>query len=462
MSETQSSAPASSSTSLATLLELARRARRASSQAELAFLAVNDSHALAPYRQSALWSVDEGVKSLSGVVQIEANAPYVHWLTHVCELLGSENRGPRIFSSTDLPANIAAEWTEWLPGYGLWLPLPGTSAEAAPAGGGLLFARDLPWQENEIFLLAEWMEIWRHADHAFAHPTRWSLGRVLSRIKGAMHFQEGTRVWRSPAVRWALLAVAIVLFPVRLTVLAPGELVPANPAVIRAPLDGVIEAFFVRPNDTVKSGDALFGFDQSTLNSKLGIAMQALTTAEAEYRQSAQLAVLEAKAKGTLAVLTGKIEERRAEVDYLRGQRERARVLAPHDGIALFDDPTEWIGRPVATGERVMRIASPGDVEVEAWPGVSDAIPLAPDAAVSLYLNASPLAPVAATVRYVAHDAVQRPDGSYAYRVRARLAEPTQHRVGLKGTAKLRGNRVPLAYWVLRRPLASIRQILGW
>jgi hypothetical protein len=64
-------------------------------------------------------------------------------------------------------------------------------------------------------------------------------------------------------------------------------------------------------------------------------------------------------------------------------------------------------------------------------------------------------------VRYVAHDAVPRPDGSYAYRVRARLDGRADQRVGLKGTAKLSGGWVPLAYWMLRRPLATIRQHIG-
>ena len=89
------------------------------------------------------------------------------------------------------------------------------------------------------------------------------------------------------------------------------------------------------------------------------------------------------------------------------------------------------------------------------------AIALPDEAPVSLYLAASPLTSVAARVRYVAHDATLRPEGSYAYRLRARLAEGNDQRVGLKGTAKVYGARVPLIYWMLRRPLATIRQALG-
>ena len=79
-----------------------------------------------------------------------------------------------------------------------------------------------------------------------------------------------------------------------------------------------------------------------------------------------------------------------------------------------------------------------------------------------MYLNASPLRPVVGQLRYVGHEAMQRPDGSYAYRLRAKLAAGEQvPRVGLRGTAKISGEFVPLGYWVLRKPLASIRQFLG-
>jgi multidrug efflux pump subunit AcrA (membrane-fusion protein) len=203
------------------------------------------------------------------------------------------------------------------------------------------------------------------------------------------------------------------------------------------------------------------GFDAALIPRRLAGAEHTQPPAEAEYRQVTQQALVDAKYRTQLAMLTGKIEEKRTEVDYLREQLQRSRVLAPSDGVVLFDDPSEWIGRPVTVGERILRIAASGDNEVEAWLPLADAVALAPGADVTLYLNASPLSPVSAQVRYMAHDAVQRPDEVFAYRVRAKLNEPTQHRVGLKGTAKLHGGWVPLVYWVLRRPWASLRTSLG-
>lgn len=444
---------------LMTLLDMAHRARHVADTVELDFLAVNASHALAPYRQGALWFEDRKVCALSGVVQIEANAPYVQWLERLCATQVAA--GP--LAAIDLPAALAGEWAEWLPAYGLWLPLAPGGPAAAMLRGGLLLARDIPWIEHEIALLTEWTDILRHAYAARATPARWTPAALGARLKlrRAHERSAGLPWWRRRAVQIAALVVALLCIPVRLTILAPGELVPANPATIRSPLDGVIERFHVKPNQLVKKDQPLFDFDEAQLASRYLVASQALSTAEAEYRQSLQQALTDGKSKALLATLQGKIEERRAETEFVHGQVERARVLAPRDGIALFDDPSEWIGRPVATGERIMRIATPREVEVEAWLALGDAIPLEAGAPTSLYLSASPLQPVLAKVRYVSYEAMLRPDGSYAYRVRATLDAATEHRVGLKGTAKLSGRWVPAAFWILRRPLAAIRQTLG-
>ena len=447
--------------SLATLLDLSRRARLAASVHELGFLLVNDTHALAPYRQSAFWLVEEGVHTLSGLVQIEANAPYALWLARVCRYLATHGEGASLqtLTASDLPAELALDWCEWWPAHALWLVMP--DASAAENAAGFLLVRDEPWAPEEQTLLREWVDVWWHAFVGLRRPRSVSWRAVLGRVRANVARRPGRAWWQQPSLRWAALAVAVLVFPVRLTVMAPGELVPSHPVVIRAALDGVVDVFHVQPNQIIKKDQPLFGFDEALIQSRLEVASQALSTAETEYRQTSQQALTDARAKPQLAMLTGKIEEKRAEVDFLREQLTRARVLAPQDGVALFDDPTEWIGRPVAVGERIMRIAAPGDTEVEAWLPLADAIALPTGSAVSLYLNASPLSAVNAQLRYLAHDAVQRPDGSFAYRVRATLLAPTEHRVGLKGTAKLHGGWVPMVYWVMRRPLATMRSTLG-
>ena len=269
------------------------------------------------------------------------------------------------------------------------------------------------------------------------------LGR-LAQPRPLASRRDGARL--APPGLWAACALlAAGAIPVRLSVLAPGELVAAQPAVLRAPLDGVVAQIHVQPNQIVKQGQPLFSLDEAQIASRLQVAQQALSTAEAEYRQFAQMALGDPRSKAQLAALAGKIGERRAEQAFLAEQLGRASVTAPRDGMVLFDSPSEWIGKPVQTGERVMRVADPDAVEIEAWVPVGDAIPLAEGAPLRLYLAADPLTAVQGRVRYMAYDAVARPDGSYAYRVRASLDQAQGPRIGLKGTAKLQGERVPLA-----------------
>lgn len=456
---------------LATLLQLARRARDAVDEAELDFVIVNESFALASYRQAALWLEGGGVRTLSGVVSADVNAPYVQWLDQVFSHLARDpaRQRPMILADAGLPPSLAAEWDEWLPAHGLWLPLPAVGNGFG--GGALLLARDTEWTEPEVALLAEWTATWTRSRALIASPSPFSAiwrlvtGRGLAGRGARAAPGSGGRLrglLRSRRLWSAAILTGVLLTPVRLTVLAPAELVPLNPAVIRAPLDGVVDRVLVTPNQRVDAGASLFEFDRANLRNRLLVSERALGTAEAEYRQRAQQAVFDPASKSQLAVLQAQIAERATEVSYLSTLNDRGVVVSPRAGVVLFGDATEWVGRPVITGERVMMVADEHAVEIEAWLSPSDAIPLVGNAELTLYLNADPLAPLAARLRYVAHEAIERPDGRYAYRVRATLSDLAQQpRVGLKGTAKLHGDRVTLGYWMLRRPLASARAWLG-
>ena len=422
-------------------LELLRRSREAGDLTALQFIAVNDSHLLVPYRQAALWRRGSGVLALSGVSQVERNGPYVQWLQAVCQTLAS--RPTSQVQAADLPAKLANDWDDWLPAQGLWIPIDAGRM-------GLLFARDAHWTDDETAAMADWLANWHSACLAQAQQKtqRKSWTRRLKRLPLLV-------------TSLAVLASAMVLVPVRLTVLAPAELVPAHPVSVRAPLDGVVQQLLVSPNEAVRAGQPLFAYDDAALASRRDVATQALATSETELRQLDQQSLYDNKARAALPGARGNVTERRAELMLIDKQFKRSQVLAPSNGIALFDESSEWAGRPVTTGERVMRLAAPDDKEIEAWVAIGDAIPLPPGARVQLYLSASPTESLSGRLRYVSHEAQRRPDGSSAYRLRATLDAPTAQRIGGKGTARVAGEEVSLGYWMLRRPLGAVREWLG-
>lgn len=437
---------------LGTLIQLLKRARHATTSEELAFVMVNETHALLPYRQAALWQRDAQGKgrvlAISGAATVERNAPFLLWLNRAFAELDGAANVPRVrfVDVASLDGATRDAWPEWLPAHGLLVML---GADGAPPLGALLLAREQPWSEGDGHLIQELTDCYGTAWHAFRkHSRRWTAWRG-----------------RSALVKLALAAalVVVMLLPISLSALAPAEVVAFRPTLVRAPLEGVVDRFEVQPNAEVKEGQLLLTLDPRAIENKLDVAVKALAVAEAEYRQAAQSAVFEDKSRALLAVLKGRAEQRRADVTYNQSLLERIKVTATRSGLVLFDDPNAWIGRPVAIGERLVEIADPAQAEIEIWLPVADAITLKPDADVDFFLNVSPDSPLRAHLRQASYEATQSPAGLLGYRLKATLVDGAKMpRIGLKGTAKVYGERVTLIYYLLRRPLAAARQFVGF
>jgi hypothetical protein len=438
---------------LGTLVQLLKRARRATTAEELGFVMVNETHALLPYRQAALWQRNAPgagkVLAVSGAAVVERNAPFMLWLNPLFAKLDEDagSGGVRPVDAGSLGGVLGEAWSEWLPAHGLLVPL---RAEGQLALGTLLLAREHPWSDGDVHLIAELAEGYAYAWRRFRGGRRRSMVTAL--------FGRGL------VVKLALAAalVAILCLPVTLSALAPAEVVALQPTIVRAPLEGVVDHFEVQPNEQVEAGQLLLTLDPRAIENKLEVASKALAVAEAEYRQAAQQAVFEDKSRALLAVLKGRAEQRRADVTYNQSLLGRVKVTATRSGLALFDDPNAWIGKPVAIGERLIEIADPAQAEIEIWLPVADAITLNPGADVDFFLNIAPESPLHATLRQASYEATQSPGGLLGYRLKAKLSDSAHPpRIGLKGTAKVFGERVSLFYYLLRRPLAAARQFVG-
>ena len=113
-------------------------------------------------------------------------------------------------------------------------------------------------------------------------------------------------------------------------------------------------------------------------------------------------------------------------------------------------------------------LADPAETAVLIWLPAADAIDIEPGAAVRLFLQVAPLEPLSARLVQTSYQAVLSPDGIASYRLRARFVLEDGERaarlarIGLRGTAKLYGDRASLGYYLFRRPLAFLRQWTGW
>lgn len=432
------------------LLQIESRAMTAADQAALRFTIVNETHALANYRQAALfeWTAERlKLVAASGLVSVAEDSPFAVWVSAFARRLPRDGQLHRI-DHADAAEVDQAGWSEWLPEHLLVVPLKNREGELL---GLALYAREAPWTDRELAMLER---------------LHLSYGHCLAALG-----QSRANGWTMQARRWlqgrrpnlVLAALALALFiPVRLSVLAPAEVIALSAVAVTAPQEGVIGSFGIAPNSRVKAGDLLFSLDDSIIQNRREVALKALEVARVDAHIAQQRAFDDIRGRADLAMLMGRVREKEAELAAVDVLTQRVEVRADRDGVAIFADVNDWLGRPVQTGERVMQLAQPEDAGVLVWLAVADAINLEPGAPVQLFLHTDPLRPRAGQLIEASYQATPSPDDVASYRLRARFDDAENPpRIGLRGTARISGEWVTLGYYLFRRPIAAVREWTG-
>jgi Biotin-lipoyl like len=434
---------------LGVLLQIEARALEAQALPALRFTIVNETHALTPYRQAAMFELDGDrlvLTAASGLVSVANESPFAVWLSRFAQRFPRDGAIHRL-DLADASPEDAAGWGEWLPEHLALVPLRDRKGALQ---GVVMYAAEAPWSDEACDLLGR-----LHATYGYCFAgmrqtaqDRWQWLRSL--------FKKRNR-W---LIAGALLASLFI--PVRLSVLAPAEVIALNAVAVAAPQDGVVGSFAVTPNARVKAGDLLFSLDDSSLLNRLAVSRKALEIAQADAHVAQQRAFDDVKSKADVAVALGRVREKEAELAAVETQAQRVEVRADKDGIAIFSDTNDWIGRPVMTGERVMQLAQPEDSGIQVWLAVADAINLELEAPVRLFLHTDPLSPRSGRLIEASYQATLSPESVASYKLRARFEEGTElPRIGLRGTARISGEWVLLGYYLFRRPLAHLREWSG-
>jgi hypothetical protein len=436
------------------IIQLEHEARHAESIEALNFIICNSTRHLLSYHQCIIWqhSITGGVtvSSISGTGLINNDAPFVIWAQNIVKENLSKSQATTFHTLTanHFKPELAEQWKEWCPEFLLWCPLLSSEGELI---GGALFNREQNWTPDEITLLQELFDAYSHAWNALHHQKK---SRITQKIQ-------------SPELKKFLWPVTIflglcLLYPIRQSVLAPAEIVAKEPFVISPPIEGVVGDIFVEPNQTVTKDQALFTLDQTKFINQYRVAEKGLNVAEERFRKAGQHAFGSSDNKEDTSVLKAEMEKARAEMDFAKSLLDQIQIKSPADGIVIYSNKTDWIGKPVSVGEKVMQVANSNQKELDIWLPVSDAIQLEPGSDVKLFLNISPLSQIPAKIKYVSYSATQRPDNTLAYLVKAEFVEPTSERIGLQGTAKLYSTRVLLIYYLTWRPISAARRAIGF
>lgn len=438
---------------LSALVQFETDLRGSADVSELGFILVNSLNKIVENEHAIFWNAQVGkVSAVSGGVSIDHDAIQTRWYSKVGRHLAKayqNDHSPQDVGPDLLPKDLRGDFSSNIPAHLIWMPL--SDAKHQLAGGVLLLCnRTMDQADSRILTRAASAAVFVLAYHRKSH--RHGVGGLL-------------RPFANKWVRLLSIAaiISVMFIPIELSVLAPARSVPANPAIISAPIDGVIRNILVPPNQPVNEGDVVAHMETNELQAAFEVASRRASVLAADLRRATQKAFFDDDAKAQISLLVAQLRERETERELAKERLSRVDIRAPIDGVAILADQNEWTGRPVRTGERILVVADPTDAILEILIPVEDAVVVEEGARVAFFSSVTPNEPLMAVLERVSFTSSVQPDQTLAFRAEARFSESdTSPRLGFTGTAKIFSEKVPLYYALFRKPAATIRRTLGF
>ena len=154
---------------------------------------------------------------------------------------------------------------------------------------------------------------------------------------------------------------------------------------------------------------------------------------------------------------------KKKEAAYAKEQLNYSVITAETRGVAVVEDSIDWQGRPVRIGEKILTIANPNQVEFLIFLPTKDSLLIQDSAEVRVFLDSDPLNSLDAEVIRTSYKPELTPENILAYRIYASIEDVAQNpRIGLRGTAKIYGEKTSLFYYLFRVPINLTRQFVGF
>ena len=435
---------------IARLIGLEKKSREARTQDELNFVVVNETRQIFDFVNSYLLlktPTDKyHVKAVSDLATVDRTAPLVTFVENIINDQTSSNlKEIQNFEVDKISRSLKIKKPKNIPDNILLIPI---FSPQRGLQGFLITTRNEKFNDNEVELARHLSLTYGHAYNTFL--TDFSIKDFLKK-----NF-TGKRSWII-----ILSIIFILIIPIKITSTAPVEVVPKNPRLITAPFDGVVKNIIVNNNDKINSGDLLIQIEDTDLKNSFNLAKQSLQVAEKELLRSRQFSFSNNEEKARLAELMAQVDLKKAEVESTSERLKNSKIYADKDGIAIVDQKNNWQGRPVSVGEKIITIANPEKVEFLIWLPVKDSLIIKENTDVKVFLDINPIKPLKGKLKRASYQSSLSPEEVLSYQISASFEGEEIPRIGLRGTAKIYGSRVTLYYYIFRKPITYVRQLIG-
>jgi len=434
---------------IARLIGLEKKTREAKTQDELNFVVANETRQIIDFVNSFLLlkapTNKFQVKATSDLATVDRTAPLITYVENIVNNSGVNLKEIQNLELDKVSKKLKLKKPKNIPENFLFIPI---LSPQKGLQGYLLLSRNEKFIENEIELSRHLSVTYGHAFNTFL--TDFSLKNFFKK------YLFGSRSW---IVILAIIFISII--PIKITSTAPVEVVPKNPILITSPFDGVVKNIVANNNDKVNSGDLLVLLEDTDLLNNYNLAKQSLQVSEKELLRSRQSSFTDNEEKARLAELVAQVELKKAEVESNGEKLKNTKLYASQKGIAIVDQKNEWQGRPVSVGEKIMTVANPDKVEFLVWLPVKDSLIIRENSDVKVFLDINPIKPLEGKLLRASYEPSLSPEEVLSYKIGVSYEGEVPPRIGLRGTAKIYGSKVTLFYYLFRKPITFVRQLIG-
>ncbi|MGM0519400.1 MAG: efflux RND transporter periplasmic adaptor subunit [Campylobacterota bacterium] len=440
---------------ISNLLQLEQNCRNAKNYDELKYIIVNETKRVLEYKQAFLF-IESGKNSLkidaiNDLSSIEKSSVYIQSIEGITTKFYKKSRDINKvqkldFNDIDSYDKKNIEEIGYL--NSLMIPLV-LHKDDASVNYYLLLLKDSEFIYKE-------KEIARHLSKSlsyFLYATR------KCNIKSKISFRGYYKYI-------VVLLVLCMFIPVKLSVLAPLEVIAKDAFIVTSPLKGAVKEIKVKPNEYIKKGSKVLQLDETDYKNSYILAKKDLQIIEARLKTAQQGSFYNSDYKANIDELKAQVQLAKSKLDFTKQQLDKTSVVARKSGVAILNNPSSWEGKPVIAGEKIFSIANKKEVQVEISLLVADALFLTSGAKIKAFLDNDPLNSWAATIKHISYEPELTSKNQLVYKITASFDDLNQNdtipTIGLRGSAKIYSKEVSLFFYLFRKPITKLREYIGW
>ena len=319
-----------------------------------------------------------------------------------------------------------------------------------------------------------WLLIGLHANQCQSEAAQQQFIRISKLVAGHLEtifraqrslsrtvYENTGRIFRQKRLKkmFGVLTVGLIIlcipFPHQVSCECQIELIRRR--FVAAPYEGVLETTVVESGDIVTEGQTLARMDASQLRMEIS-GLQADLERERKKRDAA----LARRSVAESQIANSEMKRLKAELAIILNRLEHTEIRSPIAGVVVSGDMDKAEGAPLETGQNLFEVGPLEKMLVEILVPERDVQHVRPGMPVHFEFNAFPFERFSGTVEKI-HPRAEVIDHQTVFVAQVQLDNRSGNlRPGLKGHAKITGDRHALGWNLFHKGFENARRLLIW